>query len=409
MHRDQRQSEGLPLAGVRVADFSWVVAGPYSTQMLAAMGAEVIKIESARIADRAAERGTFNMAANRHGSFHHLNNSKLSATLNLTQPRARELARELVLKSDVVIENFSHGVMARMGLDYDELARLKPELILVSSTGLGNTGPDREYTAYGMPLQSFAGMTGLTGYEDGPPGWNWAAWADPMTGRHTAFAILAALYHRNRTGEGQFIDVAMSEVVITMTPESILDYTMNGRVRGPQGNRDDAMAPHGCYPTDEPDSWIALAVEDDEQWLTLCDLMGRPDLGEDPRFAHVDQRQQHRAELDDAIAGWTQTQRRDPLFGLLQGAGIAAGPSYPFDETVNDPQITSRGLFFDLVCADGETVQQAPRVPWLVTPGPATDYRPTPAIGEDNEYVFRNVLGLSDEEIARLVEERVIY
>ena len=407
--RSEKQDKNLPLAGVRIADFSWVVAAPYSTQWLAAMGAEVIKVESGRVRDRAQERGTALAGTDRGGSFHHLNNSKRSVTLNLTQPRAQELAKEIILLSDVVIENFAFGVMKRLGLDYDELFELKPELILVSSSGLGRTGPDRDYVAFGMPIQAFSGMTSVTGYENGPPGWTHVAWADPMTGRQLAFSIMAAIYHLRQTGQGQHIDVAMSEAVMAIVPEPFMDYSMNGRVRGPQGSRDDVLAPQGCYPTNVEDTWIALAIETKQQWASLCQLIGLPELNRDTRFIDFEGRQAHQTELDSIISNWTRQKEQTELFTLLQDAGIPAGPSQPFDKVVNDPQVKARDLFFDLDISGEQTPQTVYRVPWRMTPGPATRYYPTPTMGQDNIYVFRDVLGLPEDEIQQLMSDKVIY
>jgi len=404
------QRRNLPLAGVRVTDFSWVIAGPHCTQWMGALGAEIIKVESARLEDRAHERGQSQEGQGRGGGFPLLNNTKLGVTLNLTRPEAQELARQLVMASDVVIENYAFGVMDRLGLSYEKLAKMKPDLILVASSGLGRTGPDRDYLAFGMPIHSFSGLTGLTGYEGGAPGWNRSTWTDPTTGVLLAFSVLAALYHRRRTGEGQTVEVAMSEGTITRIPEAIMDYTMNGRVWAPRGNFDETMCPHGCYPTDADDTWIALAVETEEQWVALCQLMGQPKLAQDPRFADVAQRQRHRHELDKVIGAWSSAQQRTDLFHRLQRAGIPAGPSYPIDGVVNDPQVQARDLFFEQRRPDRrEETGLVPRLPWLVSPGPAPHYYPTPAMGEDNQYVFHEILGLSEAEIQRLVEEKVIY
>ena len=415
MRFDQQRRKGLPLAGVRVADFSWVITGPHCTQWLGAMGAEIVKIESGRLADRAQERGV-TAGQGRGGGFSLHNGSKLGVTLNLTKPEAQELARQIVMVSDIVIENYADGVMDRMGLSYESLAKLKPDLILVSCSGLGRTGPDKTYIANGMNIHSFNGLTGTTGYEGGPPGWSDSTWTDPLTGVHLAFSVLAALYHRERTGEGQYIDMAMSEPTIARIPEAIMDFTMNGRVRGPRGNFDDAMAPHGCYPTNAVDTWIALAVETEQQWATLCDLMGQPHLAGDARFADLLQRQQHREELDGIIADWTGTQERTELFQRLQKAGIPSGPSYPIDEVVNDPQVQARALFFDQrrffdqrPPDQQEGIGKVARLPWLLSPQPAVDYYPPPALGEDNQYLFRDILGLPEEQIERLVEEKIIY
>lgn len=407
IHQEKRA--GLPLAGVRVADFSWVISGPHCNRFLGSMGAEITKIESGRLAERAVERGMRVPPASRAGAFHVLNNSKLSVTLNLTHPKAQELARQIIMVSDVVIENFAAGVMDRMGLGYESLSKMKPDLILVAASGLGRTGPDRDYTAYGRPIHSFSGLTGLTGYEDGPPGWGATTLTDPMTGVLLVYSILAALYHREKTGEGQYIDVSMGEATIVRIPEAIMDYTMNGRVRAPSGNFDDIMAPHGCYPTNKEDNWIAITVESEEQWDAFCGIMGKTDLAKDPRFVDAAHRIENRKQLDTLVADWTQGQDREQLFKVLQKSGISSGPAYPVDDMVNDPQIQERGLFFDLEHPGGEGIGRVTRLPWLLSPNPAVHQYATPAMGEDSRYVLEEVLGLPQDEVQRLVEEKVVF
>jgi len=403
----------LPLEGIRVVDFSQIQAGPQSTLWLGVMGAEVIKIESKQRPDllrlyARARYGRLDAGLNRSPAFSALNLAKKGCTLNLTQPRAIELVKDLVRVSDVVVENFSSGVMDRLGLDYPSLKEVKQDIIMLSVSGLGRTGPERSYLAYAAVIHAFSGLCSLSGYPGGPPNLMGVMWSDVLAAQTGAFAVVAALHHRARTGQGQYIDLAMSEATLSVMPEAIMDYTMNRRMHGCEGNRNDIMAPHGCYPCQGEDRWVAIAVANDEEWQAFCQAIGSPTWTKEDRFADQLSRWQNQEELDQLVAEWTRNHTHYQVMEMLQRVGIAAGPSCSVTDLFHDPHLKERGFFIEV---NHPEMGKAPlvRTPWNVDREAMGKYEPAPLLGEHNDYVFRTLLGMSQEEVDRLVEEKVIY
>ncbi len=282
-----------PPAGVRVVDFTWVIAGPLTSKHLALLGAEVIRLESARRAEF-RERG---------GGYALLNDNKKSCSLDLSRPRARELAREIVRRSDVVVENFGSGVMERLGLGYESPRQVRPDLVMLSCSGLGRSGPDRDKVAYGTLLQLVSGWSMLQGPAGSEEILIGSAWTDPLAAACGAFAVLAALHHRRRTGEGQYIDLCMAEATLCGIPGAPMDYSMNRRLPRRLGNADAVLAPHACYPCKGEDQWIAISVHSEAEWRGLRQAMGNPAWAEDERFADMPGRKGHEQDLDRRIAG----------------------------------------------------------------------------------------------------------
>lgn len=403
----------LPLEGTRVVDFTQIQAGPQATLWLAVMGAEVIKIESRQRPDllrRYAQTrdGRADIGSNQSSPFAALNLSKKGCTLNLTQTRAIELVKDIVKISDVVVENFSSGVMERLGLDYPSLNKVKPDIIMLSISGLGRTGPEKSYLAYAAIIHAFSGLSSLSGYPGGDPNLMGVMWSDVLAAQTGAFAALAALHHRARTGQGQYVDLAMSEATLSVIPEAIMDYTMNQRVRGCEGNRDDIMAPHGCYPCRGEDEWVAIAVGNDEEWLAFCQVIGNPPWTKEEMFHSQLSRWQNQEELDRLVAEWTRNHTHYQVMEMLQGVGIAAGPSCSVTDLFHDPHLRERGFFVEI---NHPEMGKAPliRTPWNIDGKAAGKYEPAPLIGEHNDYIFGTLLGMSQEEIDRLAEEKVIY
>ena len=387
----------LPLDGVRVVDFSWIIAGPTATRFLALMGAEVIKVGSARRPDPST--GT--------PPFQAYNQSKLHAALNLSRPEGLELALRLVETADVVVENFAVGVFERLGLGYEALRARRPDVILVSSSGTGRTGPDRDFVAYGSLLQYYTGWNSISGYPDREP-IKGGLWADPWVGMELAMVTTAALHHRLVTGEGQLIDFSMAEALTAAIPEAILDYQMNGRTRPPRGNRDDWWAPHGVYRCAGEDRWVAVAVTNDREWRALCGVMGREDLRADGRLASAEGRRGLQDLLDAAVTSWTEGREDYEAMRALQGAGVPAGPSLDICRVSAEPQLREGGYFTQHVTGDGET-RDLPGLPWRSDDGTTPRVTAAPVHGQHNEYVYRELMGLSEPEFCRLVEEQVIY
>ena len=391
--------EKLSLTGTRVADFSWQIAGPTCTRYLGTMGAEVIRIESSRRPDPYRERSIS----------YFINQSKKSITLNLAHPKGVELAKQLVSVSDVVIENFAPGVIERLGLGYDELRRVKPEVVMLSSAGLGHSGPDLQQVAYGTLIQCFTGWSPLQGYPGREPDIG-GIWTDPMVGMLEVFLVNAALHRCWESGEGQYIDLSMAEATTMLLPEIILEYAMNGRVRQPAGNRHQYYAPHGNYPCQGEDQWIGIAVTNDRQWERLCFGIGCAELLEDRRFADSFSRWRNQDALDAILASVTRDWDGLTLMEELQRAGVPAGPSLPVDQLWTNPHLRERGFFQSYQEHDGyRTARESPATPWRFDGQVEANVTGQPRRGQHNSYVFDELLGLSEPEVEILLEEQIIY
>jgi crotonobetainyl-CoA:carnitine CoA-transferase CaiB-like acyl-CoA transferase len=298
--------------------------------------------------------------------------------------------------------------MEKLGLTYPVLKEANPKIIMISFPGYGIDGPYSHYKGYGANVEAVVGHTWLRGYPDSDPTETYAVYhADPAAGASAAFALLAALYHREQTGEGQFINMAQSENVINHFSQAVMDFSMNGRVQNSLGNRDPSRAPQGAYPCQGEDAWIAISVEDDEEFAALCKVMGKPELASDERFADVASRHQNHDELDEIISAWTKDREHFELFHQLQREGVTAGPILTAAEVLEDPHLNDRGYF--------ETITH-PVAGTHPHPGPVFDFSatplhirgPAPCLGEHNEYVYKDIIGVSDEEYTQLVEEKHI-
>ena len=392
-------TERLPLSGIRVVDFSWIIAGPTCARILALMGAEVLKVESHRRPDPSRRGGG--------AGFHMLNQGKKSITLNLSTTRGLELAKQLISVSDVVIENFATGVIERLGLGYDVLKELRPDIVMVSSSGLGHTGPDQGHVAYGTLLQCFTGWSAQTGFPGKSPLIG-GAWTDPLTGMMQAFVIASTLHHRSESGTGQYVDFSMAETTSTLLPEAIMEYAMNGRVAERIGNNDGLYSPNDLYPCQGDDNWVAVAVTSHDEWRGLCDVIGREDLGEDKLLVTMAGRRDKSIEIDEAIRNWTITVTKTEAMHRLQAAGVPSGPSQTASDVFNDPHLEARGFFHTHRSAAGSDVRIV-SVPWQFQNGPAPKNGRAPELGEHSSDILGEILGIPGDEIETLVGEQVIY
>ena len=401
----------LPLEGIRITDFTWAWAGPYATMLLAFMGAEVIKVESTKRPDHSRMRSlaagpTFG-GPDQAPIFNDLNLNKMSITLDLSHPAAVDLAKRIISTSDVVAENFRPGVMDKLGLGYEVLKAVKPDIVMLSSSAVGAVGPDRHYVGYAPNFAALGGQAHLTGDPDGPP-MPLMGSSDLRSAATSAFAILVALYYRAQTGEGQHIDLSSTETIGVLVGEALLDYTMNNRIPFRKGNRDEIMAPHNCYPCQGEDNWVSIAIATDEEWHAFCDALGNPPWTKDEKLSDAYRRWQNQEELDQLIAEWTINHTHREVMEKLQRVGVAAIPSFGGEELFEDPHLRERGF-----C----TVVEHPKIgkrtvvnaPWRFSDTPARVSRFGPVLGEHNQYVFGELLGMSPKEIARLEEEGAIY
>jgi benzylsuccinate CoA-transferase BbsF subunit len=400
----------LPLAGARIVDFTWAWAGPQATLLLGMLGAEIIKIESRARLDHTRLRSLMagpTLASPDHSViFADLNVNKLSLTLNLTHEAAREIIKRLVEISDVVAENMRPGVLTRLGLDYEALRAVKPDIIMLSSSAVGNSGPERTYVGYAPNFAALGGIAHITGPAEGPPTPLSGA-IDLRVGTTSAFAILAALYHHARTGQGQYIDLSSTEAVSAMIGDTFLEYAMNGRSPGRAGNRDRTMAPHNCYPCAGDDRWVTIAVATDDEWRALCAVIADPRL-DDERFADGYGRWLNQDELDQIIGEWTAGHSPQEITETLQTAGVATMPAHDGRSLVRDPQLQERGLMEWVEHPlSGRRLLAGP--PWLFSKTPAGIRQPAPLLGQHNHYVLHDLLGMPEEEIQRLVNEEVVY
>ena len=389
------------LKGVRILDFSRILAGPYATRMLADFGAEVIKVQSHKTASGAE--------SNTGRYFSTWNRNKRSITLDLSFPEARTLALRLVNLCDVVVENFSPRVMANWGLNYNELKQTKPELIMLSMSGMGQTGPWQNYTAFGSTVQALGGLTGLTGYDRDNPMGSGHAHADTIAGLYGAFVILAALDYRDRTGLGRYIDLSEYEAVCTLVGTSLLEVSANNPEPGPSGNKPAgaAAAPHGCYKCLGEDNWCVVAVFSEAEWQALVQVLGNPEWTQKDRFASMENRLAHAEELDRNLNQWTSKHNAQEVVALLQAAGVPAGAVQSAEDLANDPHLIERDWFVRLQHPVlGETV--ADGSPIRLSPGATSDWKSSPLLGEANRYVFLELLGLTEHEFATYVEEGII-
>jgi benzylsuccinate CoA-transferase BbsF subunit len=418
----------LPLSKYRIVDFGTAWAGPMAAQLLADLGAEVIKVESRTRLDglrlgrplvgediAGGDRGLW---PELQPVFHGINRNKLGVTLNLKTEKGLELVRQLIARSDVVMNNYSPGVLERLGLHYPELCRVRPDIILVSMPSVGESGPLRDVLAYAPIIQALSGLMSLVGYlsagsaqaqEDEPlVGELQAPWSDVVAAVHAALAAVAALRHRNRTGQGQFIEVAQLEATTSMLGEGILEYQMTGRVLTPQGNYDPDFAPHNNYPCAGDDQWVSIAVRTEEEWQSFCRALGSPDWSSDPRFADKRSRLTNSQELDQLVGTWTRRHSREEITRLLQQHGVAAMPVMNIEDQFTDPHWQAREAYVDVEHphAGAEWLYG---MPWLLSDTPGSVRTPAPLLGQHNEYVFCQLLGMPADELKRLQADQVVY
>jgi benzylsuccinate CoA-transferase BbsF subunit len=394
---------------VRIADFTWAWAGPYATELLAFLGAEVIKIESSKRPDHARIRSLTLGLSTKHLDnspvFNDLNLNKMSLALDLRKPKAIDIANKLVAVSDVVTENYRPGVMDKLGLGYDVLKTIKPDIIMLSSSALGSEGPESGYAGFAPTFAALGGAAHLTGYPDKRPVPLMGS-SDLRSASTSAFAILVALYHRARTGEGQYIDLSSTETIAINISDAILDYMMNGRVAMRKGNRDAALAPHNVYPC-KNDRWVSIVIANEDEWAAFCAALCNPPWAQDERFSDAYRRWCNQEELDKLIGEWTVNYTHYEAMELLQKAGVAAVAALQGVELYSDPHLKERNVSVEVVHPNiGRRVALGP--PWKFSATPARVKHCGPLLGEHTEYVLGKLLGMSQGEIAALREEGVL-
>ena len=416
-----------PLEGLRILDFTWVRSGPWATRWLAILGADIIKVEwpepalgfyTGRLVREGSTPQGITPSINSSGDFSDTNPMKRSVTINARTEKGLSLLQRLLGMSDVVVENFSTGVLKSWGLSYDEMTKIKPDIIYVSMAGLGQTGRNSHYNTMGPIVQALCGLTFTSGLPESPPaGWGWS-YMDNTGGMYAVMCILTALHHRNSTGEGQWVDMSQVAAGITLTGPSILDKTVNGRNTRrdffPPGNRavwpggplvnnyrGPNTAPHNAYRTNGGgyNDWCVIACFSDSEWQSLVALMGSPTWANEERFATVASRIEHQEDLDQGIESWTLTLEKYELSALCQSAGIRAAPVQSNEDRVeHDPQLREQGMYTEVHHPVlGTHLTQ--NTPFTFSESPTSVERAGPICGEHNAEILRDMLGVSDQEI----------
>lgn len=399
-----------PLEGVRVADFTWVWAGPFCTLQLAHLGAEVIRVESSVrpcVTRMLPPWPEGQPGLNRSGYFNQYNQGKYSLALDLKLPEAVAVAKDLVRHCDIVCENFAAGVMDRLGLGYEELRAVRPDIIMISMSGYGATGPESGYVSYGPAQVPLSGLSSLTGYRGYPPMHVGVSYGDPTAGLHAAFAALAALWHREQTGEGQFIDLSQWETTIAVIPEGIIEYAWHGMQPERNGNRDPVMVPHGIFRCAGEQRWVAIAARDDAEWKQLARAIGRDDLANDESLASLTGRLRAVDEIELAIEQWTTQHSPQEVTAILQSAGVAAFPCYDSRDLAEDQHLRAEGFFVELDHPEvGRKLHLG--IPWKLSATPCSIRRPAPLLGEHTDYVLGTILGYDRKRIDELRDSGVL-
>lgn len=393
-------NEGI-LSGLRVLDFTWMLAGPYATRILADFGAEVIKVQSKK-----TSRGGESSLT---GYFNTWNRNKRSITLDMSYPESKEIVLKLIAISDVLIENFSSRVMPNWGLNYEKLKEVRPNLIMVGISGMGHTGPWRDFVLFAPTIHALSGLTYLTSFsEDLPIGLGFS-YADIVAGLYAALAILAALEYRDRTGRGQYIDISEYEATCTLLGPTLLDASVNHREVYPQGNHPDyiSAAPHGCYKCLGVDRWCVIAVWNEEEWQALCNVLGHPDWIKEDKFSTLLKRKKNAEELDELLGEWTGKRAAEEVVQLFQEAGVPAGVIQNAEDLAKDPHLKARNFFVSLdhpilgrTFSDGSPIK--------FQNGSESKWKAAPLLGDDNKYVYIELLGLKKREFATYVEKGII-
>ena len=414
------------LAGIRVADFCWVGVGSIATRLLADYGAEVIKIEHGSRLDiprrlpiykddpRPYGSEESNPDPNKSGLFNNWSRNKLGVTVDMSKPEGLALAERLIRASSVVTENFAPGVMEKWGLTYEHLKDLSPEVIYCRMSGFGHSGPRSHYRSFGPVVQAVSGLSYISGLPgQAPSGWG-LSYMDNQAAYYGSAGLLMAIFHRNATGHGMEVDVSAYDVGVSLVGPDYLDATVNHRSSAradfPRGNRLEypPAAPHGVYPAKGEDQWVAIAVFDDEGWQRLVGAIGSPEWAAEERFATAESRWKNQDALDAHLSTWTRQIGKHEAMRLLQAAGVAAGAAQtPEDLNENDDQLAARGIFFEMdhpVIGWGRFEGNPMKMSRILP----DNWRSAPLLGEDNNYVFGEVLGMGSAEIEDLRERGII-
>ena len=400
-----------PLSGYRVLDFGWVLAGAIPGMVLADMGAQVIKVETRRRLDymRLGRPITGDQPdQEQNPMFHNVNRNKMGITLNTTHTAGVDLALKLAACSDVVIENFSPGVMDRLGLGYEQINKVNPAVIMASISSTGQSGPLRDLRAYAPSIGALSGLDSTMGYQGERPLGLKHAFGDICGALHTVFAVVAALYRRRQTGKGQYIDQSMLRATVVTNGIGLMEYAMTGRVLQTRGNFDPTMVPYGNYPCAGDDEWVSIAVASEDEWQNMIAALGNPEWAEQPAFSSKYQRLKNRDQVDSQLAQWTCSHTAEDVTELLQSHGVAAMPVMSAEKRLFNPHFRARGLYADI---EHPSLGAEPifNLMWNLSKTPSRIRRHAPLLGEHNRQVFCDILGMPEAEVEKLEDAQVIW
>lgn len=394
---------------IKVLDFTRVIAGPLATEYLAEYGATVIRVESSKSPDTIRVSAPYKdgkMGIDRSGYFASYNANKYSVGLNLEHKMSLNIIKRLIKWSDIVIENFSPKMARKLGITYEAFRKIKPDIIMLSSSSQGQTGPLSDVPGYGFSLCGLCGFTNLTGWSDREPCHPFGALTDFITPCINTIGLIVALEHRRLTGEGQYIDVSQYESGLLFMLPQILDYIVNGHQLQRSGNRRSWCAPHGAYPCRGEDRWCAITICNEQQWASLCQTMGKPEMVTDKQFNSLEERKANEDKLDDIISGWTIGLTAEEVMEALQKIGVPSGIVKTPADLFEDRQLRYRQHFKMLEHPEiGTHSYEMP--PFRLSKTPASLRIPAPCLGQHNEYVYKELLEISEDEFAQLMAEGV--
>ena len=394
------------LSGVKVIDFSWYAVGPQTARHLADNGADVIRIESSTGMDLLRVVGPFRdgvWGEDNSGYFANQNPNKYGMLLNLKLPKAVELAQRLVSTADVVLESFTPGVMEKFGLSYEELKKVKPDIIMISMSAQGRGGPYSHHPSYGHVLQALAGINHLVGWPESEPIGAYGPYSDFFVPHLAATAVIAALDYKRKTGIGQYIELSQLETAIHCLETAILDYTVNNREQCRMGNRHPYASPHGAYRCKGDDRWCAIAVFTENEWQNFCRVIGHPQWSKEERFQTIRGRITHAEELDRFVEEWTSIYAPEQVMAMMQAKGVACGVIQNAKDLHEDAQLKHRGHYWVIDHpVMGPSTYDSPA--YKLSKTPSLPRMPSPTLGQHIEYVCTQILNLTDEEFVEFLE-----
>jgi benzylsuccinate CoA-transferase BbsF subunit len=398
-------ADQLPFEGLKVADFSWVAVGPITSKYLGDHGATVVRVETEGRPDILRVAGPFKDGVpgpNRSHFYGDFNSSKLGLSLDLKNPAGLDIACRLIEWADVYFESFTPGTMDALGMGYEKARSLNPSIVMVSTCLMGQTGSVSHFAGYGFHAGAIAGYYDITGWPDLPPDGPWTAYTDVVSPRFISSLVMAALDHRRRTGQGQHIDAGQMEMGLQFLAPQIIDYNASGRLVSRNGNRSDVAAPQGAYPCAGDDQWCAIAVDTEQQWEDLRRAMGDPEWAGDDRFQSVSGRLTHHDEIDGHIGQWTEDKTAQDVMQLLQSHGVPSGVVQRSSDLLQDPQLAHRNLYHYM---DHPEMGNIPYTghQFRIQGYDSGPRSPAPLLGQHNEYVLKDLLGMTDEDMIEAV------